>query len=252
VPIVSTELVHYASVNMPDTDSGAAGGAIDTARFLDFTQISANDSIEALSDGADTRNLTIEGRKADGTIASETKALTGATFITFSTLSTVERVLKAELSAADASRTVTIRKASDDALIRALGPNKRGFLMFFRKASSDPSATRNYYAKGFWKNENGTLALLNAVVSQSADPDGRITHLLANAVDDTATSTDRLTAPAAANTQDPDTFDDTAKAVPGTNLGAGVAIGVWYRAQLPAADAPHRTTYTTQLAGDSV
>jgi hypothetical protein len=252
VPITATDLVHYAAVNMPDDDVSTAGGAIDTARYLDFAQISATDSVEALSDGADTRTLTIEGRKADGTIASETKALTGATFITFSVLGPVERVLKAELSAADASRTVTVRKASDDVTIRALPQNKRGFLMFTRKAASDPSSTKNFYSKGFWKNEHGTLALLNAQVLQNADPDARIMHLLAAAVNDTATVANRLTAPAAADTQDPDTFDDSTKSVPGTNLAAGAAIGVWYRTQLPAADPPHRSTYTTELRGDSI
>ena len=251
MPITATDLVFYASANMPDTDSGSAGGAIDNLRYLDFAQMAANDTIEAVSDGADTRNLTVEARNAGGNVVSETKALNGATFISFDTLATVERVLKAELASGDASRTVTVRRATGDVLIRALGPNKRGFLMPFRKAASDPGSTKNYYAKGFWKNEHATLALLNALVKQNADPSAKITHLLAASKDDTATATNRITAPGAADTQDPDTFDDTNKAVPGTDLNAGQAIGTWLRLQLTAADTPYRSTYTTELAGES-
>src|SRR5262245_64311589 len=134
---------------MPDTDSGSAGGAIDNLRYVDFAQIGGTDDVEAVSDGADTRNLTMEGRNAGGSIVTETKALNGSTFITFSTMGNVERVLKAELASADASRTVTVRRATGDVTLRTIPPNKRGFLMPFRKCPSDPSSTKNYYAKVF-------------------------------------------------------------------------------------------------------
>ncbi len=252
MPVAASDLICYASANMPDTDAGTPnGGAIDNLRYVDFTQMSTNDTIEAISDGADTRNLTIEGRNAAGSIVSETKALTGATFITFSTLATVERILKAELATGDASRTVTVRRATGDVLIRALGPNKRGFLGLFRKIASDPSVPLAFYTKVFWKNEHASLNLLNAKVKQNADPSAKMTHLLANVVDDTATSTNRLTAPAVGNTQDPDTFDDTDKSVPGTDLAFGVAIGEWVKASLTAGDTPYRSTYTSELAGET-
>ncbi len=74
-----------------------------------------------------------------------------------------------------------------------------------------------------------------------------MTHLLAASKGDSATSTNRLTAPAVGDTLDPDTFDDNSKAVPGTNLAAGEAIGVWFRLALNAAEAPIKSTYTTAL-----
>jgi hypothetical protein len=92
MPIATTDLVQFASANMPDIDTGTSGGAIDTLRRSDFTQIAANDTIQALSSSAgDTMNLTVEGRNAAGQVVTETKALTGTTAITFSTLATVER-----------------------------------------------------------------------------------------------------------------------------------------------------------------
>jgi hypothetical protein len=252
MPIATTDLVQFASANMPDIDTGSSGGAIDTLRRADFTQIAANDTIQALSSSAgDTMNLTVEGRNAAGQVVSETKALTGTTAITFSTLATVERVLKADLASAPAG-TVTVRRTTGAVLIRTIPVAERGFMGLFRKASSDPVSIKNYYTKVFWKNIHGSLSLLGATVKQSADPDSRVTHLLAATVGDSATSTNRVTAPAAVDTQDPDTFDDTDKAVPGTDLAAGAAIGVWLRLQLPAADAPHRTTYDSQLTGSSV
>lgn len=252
MPIASTDLVAFASANMPDTDAGSNGGAIDTLRRIDFTQIAANDDIEVVSTAAgDTQNCTIEGRNAAGQIVSETKALTGTTAAIFSTLGVVERVLKVELASA-AVGTITVRRSVAGATLRTIPIGERGFMALFRKAASDPAVQKDYFTKVFVKNNHGTLSLLSAMVKQSADPDARITHLLAAAVNDSATSTNRVTAPATADTQDPDTFDDTDKAVPGTDLAAGAAIGVWLRLRLPAADTPHRSTYDLQLSGQSV
>jgi hypothetical protein len=245
VSIATSELVAYASANVPDDDSSTAGGAIDPLRYVDFTQIAANDTIQAVSDGADTRNITVEGRNAAGSVVSETKALTGAVAITFATLGTVERVLKAELASGDAARTVTIRRTTGPTTIRTLPPNKRGFMMIFRKVASDPSATKEVYEKFFFKNENGSLSLLSATVAETADPDNRITFALAAAVDDSGSVANRLTAPAAL------TFNNTTKNVPGTDLAAGSAIGVWLNLSLTAGDSAHKTTVTYQLAGQS-
>jgi hypothetical protein len=241
----ASDLVAYASANMPDSDSGTSGGAIDTKRRIDFTQMAANDTIEAVSTSAsDTQNLTIEARKPDGTIVSETKALTGTTAISFSTLGTVERILKAEL-ASDAVGTVTVRRTTGPTTIRQVPAGERGFLMAFRKCASS-GAQEDFYAKLFWKNAHGSQALLGALVKQSADPQGKVTHALATAADDSGSVTNRKTAPGGL------TFDDSDKAVPGTNLEAGAAIGVWLRLRLAANDPAFRDSYTSEIAGTSV
>lgn len=246
MPVASTDLVLYNSANMPDSDSGNAGGAIDTLRRPDFTQLAANDDLEAVSSAAGdtTQTVTIEARNAAGSVVSETKTLTGTTAIIFSTIGVVERVLKAELSAT-ATGSITVRRSVAGATVRVIPAGERGFLMMFRKAPSDPAVQKDYYAKCFWKNTHGTLSLLSASVSQSADPASRITHVLAAAVDDSVTTTNRITAPSG-------TFNDSAKNVPGTDLAAGSAIGVWFNLTLPAADPPNRTTYTSQIDGQTV
>lgn len=247
--ISATDLVLYYSANNPDTDSTTNGGAIDPLRRPDFTQLAANDDIEAVSSNAgDTMNLTIEGRDAAGNVVSETKALTGTTPVVFSTIGVIERVLRAELASAPTG-SVTVRRSVGGATVRIIPAGERGFSAFFRKTSSDPSLQVDYFAKLFVKNTHATLALQNTTFKQNADPEARITHLPANAVDDTATAANRITAPAAGNTLDPDTFDDTDKLV--GSLAAGSAWGVWFRLRLPAADPPHKSTYTLEVTGQS-
>src|ERR1700716_2907780 len=98
--IVSADLVLYHAATQSDTDVGTVGGAIDLLRRPDFTQATAADTVEALSSSAsDTApTLTIEARKADGTVVSETKTLTGTTAVIFSGNGAIDRILKAELS----------------------------------------------------------------------------------------------------------------------------------------------------------
>jgi hypothetical protein len=246
--IVSTDLQLFASVNMPDIDTGTNGGAIDTLRRVAFVQIAANDDIEVISSSAsDTQNCTITARDATGAVTSQTAALTGTTAKIFSTMGAagvVERVLQVELASV-AIGTITVRRSVAGATVGVIAIGERGFMALFRKISSDPTVQINRYTKVFWKNAHATLSLLGALVKQSADPDARIMHVLAASQNDSTTTTDRTTAPAG-------TFDDTDKAVPGTDLAATAAIGVWLRVQLPIADPPHRTTYDTQITGSSV
>lgn len=249
MPILTTDLVAYAAANMPEDESSTVGGAIDVDTRVVFTDISANDTIECLSsNAADSMNITVTARKASGVSVSETKALTGTTPITLSSLGTVERILKASI-ASDALGTITVRRTTGAVQIAQIPSGERGFTRLFINSYSDLSSSKNYYNKFFWKNNNATLTLVNAVVKQSADPTTLITHLLANAVDEGATSTNRLTAPSSAATLDPDTFDDTDKTVPGGVLAAGSAIGVWLRLALGASQAPIKSSYTSQIFG---
>jgi hypothetical protein len=244
--VVAADLVAYHSAVQSDADAITVGGAIDTLRRPDFTQIAANDTIQALSSAAgDTAiTVTMTGRSAAGSIVTETKTLTGTTAITFNTLGTVERVLQAELSAA-AAGTITIQRTTGAVLIRTIPIGERGFSAIFRKGSSSTSGTVNYYAKFFWKNTNATNALLGAAVSESADPSGTITHGLAASVNDSGTTTNRQTAPGGV------TFAGTAANVPGTDLAATAAIGVWLNMTLATNNAAIRSTYTSQIAGST-
>lgn len=244
--VVAADLVAYHAATQSDQDAIAVGGAIDPLRRPDFTQLAANDDVEALSSNAGdtTQTVTVTARNAAGSVVSETKTLTGTTAIIFSTLGVVERILKVELSATTTG-SITVRRSVGGATIRVIPAGERGFSAVHRQGSSSTSGAIDYYAKFFWKNTNATNALLSAQVSQSADPTGLVTHGLAASVDDSGTTTNRQTAPGGV------TFADTAANVPGTDLAAGSAIGVWLKLSLAINNAAINSSYTSQIAGST-
>lgn len=242
--ISASDLVAYAAANMPSDDSATSGGAIDTARRVDFSQIAATDKIEALSSNAGdtTQTITLRGRKADGTIVSETLNLNGTTPVI--TTNNYERLLKAELSATCAG-TVTVRRDTGDTTLRTIPAGERGFMAIFRELASDPSSGTTFYCKFFWKNTHGSLTLTVAVVQENADPSAVITHALDASLDASTSVANRLTSPGF-------TFDGSDKVVPNSqNLSFGSAIGVWLKLSLSAGNAALRTTYTSALQGQT-
>ncbi len=243
----AADLIPFAAASMPDDDVSTSGGAIDLKRRCDFTPIAGNDTVTAISDNAgDTQNLTIEGRATSGAIVTETKALNGVTGIDFSTLGTVERILKGEL-ASDAVGIITVARglaAGPGPTIRTIPATERGFLRMFRKSASESGATERY-EKFFWKNDHGTESLNAAHVDQNADPVAKFSHALDASKDASTSVADRTTSPGF-------TFNDTDKNVPGTDLLAGEAIGTWLNMSLLAADAAFKDTYTSELEGTSV
>lgn len=242
--IVAADLLGFLSANMPENDSGTSGGAISTAGKFEITDIAATDNIEAVSDGADARNITIVGRKADGTIASETIALNGATFIT--TANQYERVLKVTLASADAGRTVTVRRATGDTLICTLGPNITKQIRLFYDSTSEASQAIRY-EKVFMKNNHGTLALTAAALKLTSDPAARYKIGGDTAVDATVSVANRKTAPGSVTFVD----DNVSQSVPTGQLTAGQAIGVWVQQDLPANDPAHKNSLTIELSGST-
>ena len=242
--IVASDLVAYAAASMPDDDVSTSGGAIDTLRRVDFTQLAANDTVRMVSTSAGdtTQTGTVTGRKADGSLASETLSLNGTTVVTFA--NTYERVLKFELSAT-AAGTVTVARTTGPTTIRVIPIGERGFMAMFRKLASDPSSAKDFYTKFFWKNTNGTLALTSSFVKENSDPVNKVTHALAAALDDSGSVANRTTSPGL-------TFDNTDKNVPNSqNLSSGSAIGVWLDLHLTGGDTPQRFAYTSEIDGQT-
>ncbi|MCI0488924.1 MAG: hypothetical protein L0229_20220 [Blastocatellia bacterium] len=245
--IVAADLKGYLSASMPENDTDTSGGAIDTAGRFEITDIVATDQVTVISDGADTRTVTITGRDAAGGIVSEALVLNGATRVVGAQL--FERILKIVLSAGDGTRTVTVTR--DDSptftVIATLGPNiTKARRLFYDSASESGATTR--YEKEFWKNEHGTLQLNNATVKLTADPSAKIEIGVATAKDDTGSVTNRKTAPGGVTFVD----DGVAQNVPTGALAAGETIGVWVKMVLAGSAAPVKSTFTTELAGTSV
>lgn len=243
--IVAADLVLYNAASMPVNDSGTSGGAIDPLRRPDFTQMGANDTVRIVSSNAGdtTQTVTIVGRLADGSLASETLSLNGTTPVT--SANTYERLLSA-LTSATCAGIVTVARSTGPTTIRIIPAGERGFQAVFQQDASDPSSQEDFYLKVFWKNTNGSLALTSSVVKENADPSNDITFGLAPSINDTATTTNRKTAPAGI------TFASTPVNVPNSqNLTSGSGIGVWLDLTLAAAAAALKSTYTLELDGQT-
>lgn len=245
MPIADTDLVAYASLNMPEDDTSTSGGGIDLNHRVTFEDIVTNSKIEIVSTSpSDTMSCTVTGRLADGQIVSETLNLTGTTVRVFNA-NTFERIMKVT-TVSDVVGTVTVRVNPNGMVLATIPPGERGFKRMFYNAASDPTSTRTRYEKFFWRNNNGSIALTNAVVSQFEDPQGVIAHALATTKGDNGSVVNRLSAPGGL------TFNDTDKNVPTGTLAAGEAIGVWLRQTLAAGTPGFNSYYTTRISGSSI
>lgn len=246
MPITASDLKGYLSANMPENDTATSGGAISTAGKFEATDLAANDTLEALSSNAgDTMNLTLHARNAAGAIVSETKALSGTTAVSFTTLGTVKDFLRGLLASA-AAGTVTIRRAGGGATVATLEPGITKVIRLFYDSTSE-AAQAIRYEKVFLKNTHATLTLTSAAVKLTSDPAARYKIGLATAVDDTGSVANRKTAPSGVTFVD----DNVSQSVPGGQLAAGSAIGVWVQQDLPANDAAHDSTVTLELSGST-
>lgn len=241
--IVASDLRFHCAASMPENDTGTSGGAIDTAARPEFTQLSANAVTAALSDGADTRNLTITGRNAAGAIVGETIALNGVTEIVFTT--TLERWLKWVLASSSGTRIVTVKQGSGGTTRGTIGLNETTRRLLFYDSASDPSSIKIRYEKVFALNAHATLTLTSAKVTLTADPAARIRIGLATTLNDTGSVTNRLTAPGGVTFVD----DSVAQNVVGGALAAGDKQGTWIEQNLPAADPAQKSTFTLELFG---
>jgi hypothetical protein len=247
--VSATDLVAYASAGRPTDDTSTSGGNISSAPtlrvFFSNADIAAADTVQILSDGADTRTFTVIGRKADGTEATWGPfSLTGATPLT--STDQFERIQSVILSTTDASRTVTLRRTTGATTITTIPPLENGAVRMFRNAASDPSVQKDFYELLYFKNNNGSSALLAPTISEVAG--GLATSCtfgVGGAKGNIASVANRVTAPGGI------TFNDTAKTVPGTDLAAGEFIGVWVKLTLAAGTAGQKGTYTLQIAGST-
>lgn len=243
--IVAADLICYNAINQPTDDTAAGGAGRDVDSRPGFTQLAANDDTEYVSTSAsDTMNSTVNGRDATGATVAETLTLTGVTIKTGTQV--FERILDQRL-VSDAIGTITFRRQPAGATIYTIPIGERGTSALFKRSASSSGIVIRY-DKLFWRNNHATLTLTSAKVRLSADPDARIRVGVHTSKGDTATISNRLTAPGGITFVD----DNIDQDVPGTTLEAVTDIGVWFEENLPASDPPHRTTFTTQLSGATV
>ena len=252
--VVAGDLKIYGAANIAEEDVSTQGGAIDTSVRYVFTDADLangpSGTVSVLSDSAGdtTQDVTTTGRDAAGSIVSEALSLNGVTEVDGTQY--FDRILKTVIDGAHAGN-VTLQDSSD-VDIAVLESGVLSVRRPFYNASANPAggAAKDYYEKTFVKNNNAVNALLEAVIIESADPEGKITFDLEDAVNDTNTSTNRLTAPAAGMLG---SFDSSTKNVPPASgdLGPGSGIGMWMKLSLGAGDAATKSTWTVQISGST-
>jgi hypothetical protein len=243
--VISSDLVMWGPANVVSDDTSTAGGAISTVAKPFSSHFSSAAKLSLTSDGTDVRVAAVTGRLADGTVATENVTLTNAVEVL--SVNTYERVLSVVLASASGTRTVTLKQGAGGTTINTIAINETTRYCCFNQSFSISTGAKTVYDKVFIKNGNGTNALLNAQVTLTADGSGVLNIGVHTSVNDSATITNRLTAPAGI------TFVGTSSAqnVPGTNLAAGAAIGVWLRQSLLTSNAAIKSTFTVQLAGQT-
>lgn len=249
--IQSSELIFYNSANMPLTDSTTTGGAIDTNRRPAFTQMSSNAALEIVSGNAGdtTQVATVSVRDPAGAIDHEGVTLNGTTEVDYSTLGTVERILRLELDGT-AAGTVTLRANGGTPVFGHIPPGELGFTLMFYDSASDPSTTETRYEKIFARNESAeSKTLNNAVVRLVTDNTGVINIDLESSVDGSEAVANRQVEPS--NLVGVWTGTGSDIAVPGNALAVNEGIGIWARQSLSAGNAPIKNTFTVRIAGTS-
>lgn len=246
MPIVAADLIAFEALSRADDDVATVGGAIDLDHRPVFTQLVANDSLEAISTAAgDTATITVVGRNAAGAKITNSVAMTGVTAVTIPG-GVHERVLRCSIPV-DAVGTITLRRITAGPTVGTIPIGERGFHAAFVDSASEAAIVIRYH-KIHWKNTHATLTLNAAAVKLTADPDARIRIGVHTAKGDTVTVANRKTAPGGITFVD----DNVSQSVPTGVLAAVENIGVWIEQNLPASDTPHRTTYTTELSGTTV
>ena len=242
--MLASDLKTYQSASMPEDDVSASGGGINTLGLVEFTDLAANDTLEAVSDNtADTMTLTITGRDAGSAIVSEALALNGTTVVPFT--ATLKNFLKAVLASAPAG-TITIRRSGGGATVATIGPGKTSVRRMFYDSSSEAAQTIRY-EKIFVRNEHAVDTLNSAAIKLTADPSASIRVGAAPAKDDTASVADRKTSPASVTFVD----DGVSQNVPGGTLAAGEAIGIWAEFTRGAGAVAVWDTFSVEISGSS-
>ncbi len=172
--VAASDLRVYGAANMPESDTGTVGGAVDLSIKVVFTDLSANDTIDFVSDDAgDTDQVyRAHGLSAAGARVTEDFSLGGLSIKTGST--TFERVNKVVKQSGSALLgTVTITKNTGGATLITMesvadagaGTEIEEVRKPFYNAASDPDATKDLYEKVFYRNNDASMTLIDAIIS---------------------------------------------------------------------------------------
>lgn len=177
--VAASDLQVYGAANMPEADSGTVGGAVDLNVKVVFTDLAANDTIDFDSDDSgDTDQVyRVYGFNATGARITEDFDLNGLSLVTgVETFERINKVVKQSGSALDGTVTITEHSGGltmatmEGAADAGAGSEIDEVRKPFYNAASDPDAAKDLYEKVFFRNNNGSTTLVDAIVSLMDSP----------------------------------------------------------------------------------
>lgn len=183
--VVATDFRLYGAANMPEDDSSLVGGAVDLTTKVVHVALAAADTIDLVSDDAgDTDQVyTLYGYDASGSKVTEDISANGLS--TVNGAQTFERVTKIDKKSGSAlagtitftrhtggSTIVTMESAAD----AAAGSEIDEIRTPFYGIASDPDNAKVAYEKVFFRNNNGTITLTDAVIRLMDGPEDSATY----------------------------------------------------------------------------
>lgn len=245
--VTATNLVFYASQNMPQDDTSPAGGAINSGVRVVFEDIPITGTITAYSNNvADSGNLTVVGRNNAGVIVSDIFGLSGTTPVSGSQV--FERILSVQSSAV-ATGNITIEETVSNSGIGTIYANEQGFLRPFYDATAEPFGGSNkvLYEKIFLKNNNPINALLSASITEISSGVFSVVDFGLEKVQQYGEFVaNRTTAPTGVTS-----YGDGPSGIAGTNLDPLSYQGVWLRLTLNAGTAATNSFYQLRVQGST-
>lgn len=119
--IDTTSTTEEIWVGLGTTDDDAGGN--------ELTALSANAQIQIVSDGADTRSVTLVGENASGARITETIVLTGTTPVL--STNTFSKLYLAYVTVVDASRSIVVKEGAGGTVRGNIGINKKSAILYF-------------------------------------------------------------------------------------------------------------------------
>mgnify|MGYP003659362329 CR=1 FL=1 len=250
--VVNSNLVIYISANMPESNSGLNGGAIDSGIRATYEDITSPAQIVSFSsDNSDNQSGTITGRTSAGIIVSENIGLNGTGSVT-STYS-YERILKYYLNSIGVG-TVTV-SGNGVNKITEIPVGESGFRRPFYDTIADSSVDKTYYEKLFVKNNNPINTLNSANLIEV--PSGvyqSVKFGIENTKKSTQSVANRLTQPSFLlnHTGVGQPWGNGPLEVVGATLPSTDYQGFWLKLDLTAGQTAEKSFYEIQVSGTTV
>jgi len=248
----ANNFIFVGCANHAENDSDPQGGAIDKSKLIVMygLEMTGSDLLQMECNVAITAVYTITGRFGGAlvsdtfTFSNETGPVNGASGTVFDRILKVVKTAQSPTQVASNAvigfheKTTGLNKGYLYGSGRSISgveieEVRRLFFAATRPGVTSPPAAKDLFEKFFILQASPTDTLSSGEVRKTADPGAMCTFAISDALDDSESTANRITAPTSVSA-----FDSQDKTIPdgsspaGGSVGPGEAIGVWVRLRL--------------------